>query len=107
MWFEIVDLPNYTMNPDIPVVVPVTSRSSEIIVPEINVSLNPEWMEEAISQQSEIISSFTLGLNAYINRDFASATRQLETARITLEEAENFESENSKKKFKRSNPLLT
>jgi len=73
------------IDPNFPIILPVINRSTDIVAREINVDSDPVKLKEIVGQESTIISSFTLGLAAYLNRDFPQAVTRLETAAQAIE----------------------
>ncbi|MCP4362942.1 MAG: tetratricopeptide repeat protein [Chloroflexi bacterium] len=86
--FEVLETLDQAVNPDFPVVMPVTATSTEIFAStsEQNISDDPVEIKESVAQQSIIISSFILGLAAYLDQNFPLAIQQLETTIDTIEE---------------------
>jgi tetratricopeptide (TPR) repeat protein len=75
--FEVRETLDRAVNPDFPVVMPVTTSSTEILGVERDVPNDPFQIKEVAAQQAIIISSYVLGLIAYLDQDFPEAARQL------------------------------
>jgi tetratricopeptide (TPR) repeat protein len=91
--FEVLETLDQAVNPDFPVVMPVTTTSTEIFAStsEQNISNDSQAIKESVSQQSIIISSFILGLAAYLDQNFPLAIQQLETTVSTIEKNQELE----------------
>ena len=77
--FEVLETLDKAINPDFPVIMPVTTTSTEILGVEQDVSDSPFEVKAVAAQQAIVISSYILGLIAYLDRDFPEAARQIET----------------------------
>ncbi len=78
--FQVIETPDRAVNPEFPLVLPVVTTSTDILASELNLENDPVKLKEVVAQQSTIISSFTLGLIAYLDRDFPQAVIQFESA---------------------------
>jgi len=82
--FQVIETPDRAVNPEFPLVLPVTTKSADMYVSEFD--LESDQAKEVIVQQSTIIASFTLGLRAYFDRNYPEAVRQFEFAAQAMEE---------------------
>ncbi len=78
--FQVNETLDRAVNPEFPLILPVTSTSTEIVNNELDLERDPIKVKEAIRRQSLIISSFALGLNAYLGRDLNEAITHFERA---------------------------
>ena len=84
--FQVLETLNTAVNPRFPLILPVTMTSADVTVPELDLE-NNAMVEDRVAQQAHILSAFTLGLVAYMDRDFAQAADQLQTAVDELEDS--------------------
>lgn len=84
--FEVLDTLDQAVNPNFPIVMPVTSSSTELLtsVGEKDLS-DVTQLKEFTAQQSLLISSSVLGLLAFLERDFPEAVEQLESITSNVE----------------------
>jgi len=87
--FEVLETLDQAVNPDYPVVMPVTMASADLFasVSEQDLAADPVAVKQLVSRQAAMISSFSQGLAAYLNRNYPLAVMHLE--RAGLEGAEN------------------
>jgi tetratricopeptide (TPR) repeat protein len=83
--FRVLETPDRALNPEFPLVLPVTTMSTEIFASELDLESDPVKLKEVIAQQSTIISSFALGLAAYFDREFPQAIHHFETTAQVIE----------------------
>lgn len=88
--FEVLETLDQAVNPDYPVVMPVTMASADLFasVGEQDLAADPVAVKQLVSQQSVIISSFTQGLAAYLDQNYPLAVMHLERAGAASDENE-------------------
>lgn len=87
--FQVLETPNRAINPEYPLVLPVTTNSAEIFARELDLESDPVKLKEVVAHQSTVISMFTLGLVSYLDWDFPNAVNRLETSIRYLEGSES------------------
>jgi tetratricopeptide (TPR) repeat protein len=88
--FQVLDTFETAVNPGYPLILPVTNSATDVIVREQDFS-DDEQIKEMVALQSSVVSAFTLGLLAYVDRDFPRALNQLKTAVTVVEGNANLE----------------
>lgn len=88
--FQLLETFDTAVNPNFPLILPVTLRASDVAVGEVD-RAGPAGLKESVAQQSAVLSAFTLGLLAYVDHDFAGAVERLETAVSLVEAAPQLE----------------
>jgi tetratricopeptide (TPR) repeat protein len=78
--FEFIELPDRSVDPRLPIVVPITDRSINFLSRELVLADNQEEIKNAVSKQSRILSSFALGLVNYLNNNTRLSSIHFEKA---------------------------
>jgi tetratricopeptide (TPR) repeat protein len=78
--FQVLENFDRAVNPEFPIVLPVTVQFTEVVVKEIDLNGNAIELKKIIANQSTIISAFALGLSSYLDRDFLQAAAHFEKA---------------------------
>ena len=94
--FEVLSALNQAVNPDFPIVMPVKITSAEIFATASQREVSNDLVEvkTAVAEQSVVISSFVLGLAAYLEQNFPEAIRQLEITVSAIEGSPNLQISN-------------
>jgi tetratricopeptide (TPR) repeat protein len=71
--FQVRETLDRAVNPEYPLVLPVSLSSPEIFARELDLDSDPTKLKPLIAAQSRAIASFALGLSAYLDRDLAKA----------------------------------
>lgn len=82
--FQVMETLDKAVNPDAPIILPVTSSNTEIIISEIDLAQDLPKLKEVVANQSVLISSFTLGLDSYLRGDQPQATNYFSRTVQTL-----------------------
>jgi tetratricopeptide (TPR) repeat protein len=83
--FQVLETFDRAVNPEFPIVLPVKTQYAEIFIKELDLESDPKKLKDVIAEQSTTISAFTLGLIAYLDRDFHKAVTHFEKAVKTAE----------------------
>lgn len=78
--FQVLENFDKAVNPEFPIVLPVTVQFTEIFIRELDLEGDPIKLKKIIADQSAIIASFAVGLSAYLERDFLDAATHFEKA---------------------------
>lgn len=78
--FQVLQTPDRAINPEYPLVLPVNTASTEVFTGERDLPSDPRELKRLIAKQSTFISSFTLGLIAYLDLDYPQSVNHLTTA---------------------------
>jgi tetratricopeptide (TPR) repeat protein len=78
--FQVLENFDRAVNPEFPVVLPVTVSFTEVFIRELDLDGDPVKLKKLIADQSAIIASFAVGLSAYLDRDFLYAAVHFEEA---------------------------
>jgi tetratricopeptide (TPR) repeat protein len=78
--FQVLETQDRAVNPEFPIFLPVATTSPEIFARELNLDSDPVQLKVVIAQQSTLISTFILGLVAYVDLDFPEAVTRFEAA---------------------------
>jgi tetratricopeptide (TPR) repeat protein len=89
--FQIDETLDRSVNPEYPVVLPVTTNFTELISKEIDFDSDPVRLKAIVSQQTTYIASFALGLFAYLQRDYSSAVTFFEIAKEIADYPDNID----------------
>ena len=88
--FQMLENFDRAVNPEFPLVLPVTVRFTEVIIKELDLEGDPIELKKLIAEQSAMIASFAVGLSAYLDRDFLHAVSHFEKAVDIIEDNSNF-----------------
>jgi tetratricopeptide (TPR) repeat protein len=88
--FQVLENFDKAINPEYPVILPVTVRFTEVFIRELDLEGDPLKLKKLIADQSAIISSFAVGLSAYLDRDFLDAAIHFEKAIEAIERNPSF-----------------
>jgi tetratricopeptide (TPR) repeat protein len=77
IYFEVIETANQFTGPRFPVVLPTRNQ---IEMSTLDVPSELLTVKELAAQQGEIITAFSLGLAAYLERDYATAAQQFQRA---------------------------
>lgn len=83
--FSVISVPEDINNPDFPNVFPITIRSDNFAVEELNLSLEMDELKRAILNQVDVISSLIKGMFYYLNQDFPKAVIHLRKSADSIE----------------------
>jgi tetratricopeptide (TPR) repeat protein len=84
--FQILETLDKSINPDFPFTLPATTNSTDIIADMGEVdNRDLEKVKQVISAQTTVMSSFILGMAAYMEQDFPLAIQQLERSVNAIE----------------------
>jgi serine/threonine protein kinase/tetratricopeptide (TPR) repeat protein len=86
--FRVLETFDRAVNPEFPIVLPVKTQYTEIFIKELDLESDPKKIKNIIAEQSTIISYFTLGLIAYLDRNFPQAVIDFEKATQAAENPE-------------------
>lgn len=81
--FQVIETPNQAVNPDYPLIFPITTQETDIFAGEFDEN-DPLKLKNIVANQSTLISLFTLGVVAYLDSDFPVAVRTLENGVNTV-----------------------
>jgi tetratricopeptide (TPR) repeat protein len=86
IYFLLLDTQDRAINPETPLILPVTAQTAEIFADtsELDLDSDPATLKAAIGEQSTAISSFILGVAALFDLDYAGAIQQFETVERAL-----------------------
>ena len=84
--FQVLETLDKAVNPEFPLILPVTNKLTEVFVKEIDLEGNPAKVKEIVSQQLTIISAFTLGLASYLDRNVPQSVLEFEKAAAAIEQ---------------------
>lgn len=82
--FQVIETPDQAVNPDYPLIFPITTQETDIFAGEFDEN-DPLKLKNIVANQSTLISLFTLGVVAYLDSDFPEAVRTLENGVNTME----------------------
>lgn len=85
--FEVLETLDKAINPDFRVIMPVTTTSTELLGIEQDIAGGTVEAKEVAAQQAIALSSYILGLIAYLDRDFPEAAKQIEITIDTIEDS--------------------
>ena len=88
--FQVLENFDKAVNPEFPLVLPVTVRSTEVFIKELDLEGDPIQLKKLIADQSAIIAAFAVGLSSYLDRDFLHAMTHFEKAVDILEHNPEF-----------------
>lgn len=84
--FQLLETPDRAVNPELPLVLPVTTTTAEVLInPELDLESDPAKLKEAVALQSTVISSYVLGLVSYLELDYPEAVNRFKAAAQGLE----------------------
>ena len=83
--FQVLQTPDRAINPEYPLVLPVSTASTEVFTGERDLPSDLRELKRLIAKQSTFISSFTLGLIAYLDLDYPQSVNFLTTAVNVME----------------------
>jgi len=81
--FQVIETPDQAVNPDYPLIFPITTQETDIFAGEFDEN-DPLKLKNIVANQSTLISLFTLGVVAYLDSDFPDAVRTLENGVNTM-----------------------
>ncbi|MEJ2209629.1 MAG: CHAT domain-containing protein [Anaerolineae bacterium] len=83
IYFRLLDTQDRAVSPQVPLVLPVTSRSADSYRADLD--LDSGQVKEVIAQQSSILASFAFGLESFYDLYYPQAAAHFETVVQTME----------------------
>ncbi|MFN2226721.1 MAG: tetratricopeptide repeat protein [Anaerolineae bacterium] len=83
IYFRLLDTQDRAVSPQVPLVLPVTSRTADSYRSDLD--LDSAQVKEVIAQQSSILASFAFGLESFYDLYYPQAAAHFETVVQTLE----------------------